>query len=483
MIRRLLFFVLMCTSVYAHAVTYFYTAGGYTQQFPTPAAACSYYGAAPTSVVKENGTWTCWNGTPPAVRVYIYRNGNACGAGASLDPSTEQCVCPSGQSMAPDGTCAFVQCPQGQYWWRDASLTCHAPDDEHCPVGTVASGNSCIAKTCPSPTVLNPATGVCTAPEEYPCPSGTTKQPDGNCKADSPTKGEKGDKGDKGEQGTKGDKGDKGDAGADGAKGDKGDQGIQGEQGNQGAMGSAGRNGTDGRNGVDGAQGIRGLQGAQGSQGAQGTTGAQGLQGIQGAQGLQGIQGRTGDTGSAGINGINGATGTAGAQGIQGIAGVAGTDGEKGETGKGLCEENPALAVCKNSTVAGSCEAVSCTGDAIQCATLRAAAALQCAQATSDAELAASPLNAVGQAAVDGSVDPGAPTKENGEHIDLPSSLDANGWLGGGKCFADKTITLQGHQILIPLSAGCDAMLVLRYALMVVASLVSFRILSRAVLS
>ena len=75
------------------------------------------------------------------------------------------------------------------------------------------------------------------------------------------------------------------------------------------------------------------------------------------------------------------------------------------------------------------------------------------------------------------------PTVAGASIVQAPSTLDASGWLGGGACFSDKTITVQGKSVLIPLSKYCDYLLTFRYALMAVAALVSFKILSGAVLT
>lgn len=150
-----------------------------------------------------------------------------------------------------------------------------------------------------------------------------------------------------------------------------------------------------------------------------------------------------------------------------------------------LCKQNPMLAMCRNSSVSGTCGEITCQGDAIQCATLRAAAALQCEQQADKDALKASPLTTLGNSALAGN-DPlkdSLPTPAGASVVNMPGSVDAEGWLGGGSCFADKSITVQGHVITIPLSQSCDILLVLRYALMVVASLVSFRIVSGAVLT
>lgn len=158
------------------------------------------------------------------------------------------------------------------------------------------------------------------------------------------------------------------------------------------------------------------------------------------------------------------------------------TDTDPADDKYDLCKTNPNLTVCKNSTVAGACEQTSCTGDAIQCATLRAAAIMECRQRKNEEDLTASPLHALGQSAIAGTDKDGLPTIENASVFNVPGSLDQSGFIGAGSCFADKTITVQGHTVTIPFSQACDILLVLRYAIMVVAALVSFRILSGAVL-
>jgi hypothetical protein len=150
-----------------------------------------------------------------------------------------------------------------------------------------------------------------------------------------------------------------------------------------------------------------------------------------------------------------------------------------------LCARNPTLTICRNSTVVGTCGEISCNGDAIQCATLRAAAAMECKARTETDEIKASPGHALGSAMMAGN-DPlksTFPTVASATVVQAPSALDNSGWLGGGSCFADKTVVVMGKSIVLPFSKSCDALIGLRLALMVVAGLVSFKIISGAVLS
>ena len=159
-------------------------------------------------------------------------------------------------------------------------------------------------------------------------------------------------------------------------------------------------------------------------------------------------------------------------------------DNTKADPKSDLCKQNPALAVCRNSQVVGTCKAIACEGDAIQCATLKQAAEMNC-RAQDDVDvLKASPLTTLGGAVAAGTdpIKSTLPTVGNGANIAMPSSLDGSGWLGGGACFADKTMVVQGRTILIPLSKSCEYLIVLRYVMMIVALLVSFKILSGAII-
>lgn len=149
-----------------------------------------------------------------------------------------------------------------------------------------------------------------------------------------------------------------------------------------------------------------------------------------------------------------------------------------------LCKQNPNLSICRESSVSGSCAAIACTGDAIQCATLRAAELSRCAAQKDRDDLAASPLSTLGEAAASGN-DPlkaSLPSVANASVVNVPTSLDQSGWLGSGKAFDDVTFEVQGHSVTVPLEKWSGYLVGLRYALMVAALLVSMRILSGAVM-
>lgn len=146
-----------------------------------------------------------------------------------------------------------------------------------------------------------------------------------------------------------------------------------------------------------------------------------------------------------------------------------------------VCKQNPNLAMCKNSTVGGKCGETSCTGDAIQCATLRAAAILQCKAEKDELDLKASPLAAKGQSAMDGGDMEGLPGPKNGLVVNV-NSMKTEGWLGNGAAFDDITVSIRGQQVVVPLSKWSQYLLPFRYMLMIIAGLISFRILAGAVL-
>jgi hypothetical protein len=149
-----------------------------------------------------------------------------------------------------------------------------------------------------------------------------------------------------------------------------------------------------------------------------------------------------------------------------------------------LCKQNPNLTICRNSSVTGTCGQIVCTGDAIQCATLRAAALMQCQQADDVAQIKAMPAKALGDAGLSGA-DPLAssvPSPSNPAVVAMPTTLDQSGWLGGGSFFPDKTISYRGRTITLPFSQYGQYLIAFRYALMCVAMLVSFKILSGAVI-
>ncbi|MHA4871601.1 virulence factor TspB C-terminal domain-related protein [Duganella sp. PWIR1] len=188
-------------------------------------------------------------------------------------------------------------------------------------------------------------------------------------------------------------------------------------------------------------------------------------------------------TGGGGTDPGSGGGGTDPGTGGGGTDPGTGGGGTGGGTGSDFCGKHPQSLICLNSGVSGSCANFACTGDAIQCATLREVHEANCKIAADEAAADGSGIGKLGKGVLDGN-DPDAdklPTPGNGDRISMPS-LDASGWLGGGDCFADKSISVMGKQIVIPFSRACSALIVFRYAIMIVAALSSFKMVSGAIL-
>lgn len=151
-----------------------------------------------------------------------------------------------------------------------------------------------------------------------------------------------------------------------------------------------------------------------------------------------------------------------------------------------FCKQNPNLSVCRESTVSGTCGQISCMGDAIQCATLRAAAAMQCKQAEDETMLKNSTEAALGNSILNGS-DPmaaeiGAAIK--GSEVDLSkANLDQAGFIGGGSCFPNKTFMVSGRSVTMDFTTVCSNIQPLRGVVLACAFIVAYLIVSRSVLS
>ena len=150
-----------------------------------------------------------------------------------------------------------------------------------------------------------------------------------------------------------------------------------------------------------------------------------------------------------------------------------------------LCKQHPDLNICRNSSVSGTCGQSSCMGDAIQCATLRAAAMMQCQQQKDIDDLNAMPAKALGSSIL-GGADPmqGAINDAlKGSEVDLSqASLDQNGFLGGGSCLADRTISVAGHAVPVSFSDLCSRIQPLRALIMACAFIVAYLLVSKSVL-
>lgn len=165
-----------------------------------------------------------------------------------------------------------------------------------------------------------------------------------------------------------------------------------------------------------------------------------------------------------------------------GTVGVSGSSADKNN----LCAQNPNLTICQNSTVSGKCGDISCTGDAIQCATLRAAAAMQCQQQKDIDDLTASPSKSLGDAILNGA-DPSKSTIDTlikGDAVDMSSpTLDQGGFVGVGSCLPDKTFTVMGHAVTVSFATVCSNVQPLRYIVMACAFILVYLMVARAVIN
>lgn len=162
------------------------------------------------------------------------------------------------------------------------------------------------------------------------------------------------------------------------------------------------------------------------------------------------------------------------------------TDPDAEQEKSEFCKQNPMLTVCQNSTVRGACREVSCTGDAIQCATLRAAAAMECNAREDTDALKAMGATTLGQSILSGS-DPMANSLQalmKGEDVDMSRpNLDQSGFLGGGSCFGTKNFVVMGQSISMDFSAACENIQPIRYAILALAFFAAYMIVARSVLS
>jgi hypothetical protein len=150
-----------------------------------------------------------------------------------------------------------------------------------------------------------------------------------------------------------------------------------------------------------------------------------------------------------------------------------------------LCKQNPELTICKNSQVLGKCAEVTCTGDAIQCATLRAASAMECRDKDDRDQLEKSGFKTTGDAILSGN-DPmkaQADALWKGTSVDLSSqNLDQSGFIGGGSCFPNKTFNVAGKQVTMSFTSICSNIQALRYAFLAIGFIVAYLTVSKSVL-
>lgn len=183
-------------------------------------------------------------------------------------------------------------------------------------------------------------------------------------------------------------------------------------------------------------------------------------------------------TGADGSKSVSGSTTTSAASN--------GANGQQDKPADDFCKLHPELTICKNSSVAGSCGAISCMGDAIQCATLRAAAAMQCAQEADTKEIKASGFKTLGDQIMSGN-DPMKGQIDSmlkGSTIDMSRpNIDQNGFLGGGSCIANKSFTVMGQTVTVEFDKICNDIQPIRAVIMLLSFIAAYSIVVRTILT
>lgn len=163
-----------------------------------------------------------------------------------------------------------------------------------------------------------------------------------------------------------------------------------------------------------------------------------------------------------------------------------GKQGQPDKPDNDFCRVHPELNICRNSSIAGQCGQITCMGDAIQCATLRAAAAMQCAQEKDVEAVKQMPAKALGDQMLAGA-DPMKGEIDaaiKGREVDLgAASLDQSGFLGGGSCLADRSFVVMGKTVTMSFSSVCERIQPLRAAVMACAFIVAYLLVARSVLN
>lgn len=143
------------------------------------------------------------------------------------------------------------------------------------------------------------------------------------------------------------------------------------------------------------------------------------------------------------------------------------------ESPKSFCQENPSLPICGTSKFAGTCAAVACEGDAIQCA-------IAAEQARRGCELfdTATTLSNIGTTAADGVAQPAGHPGNSAATValNLSGMIDQTPLFGGnGSCPSDVTV----GAYTLRFSAMCPSLVILGAALKAFALLVAAFIVFR----
>lgn len=161
-----------------------------------------------------------------------------------------------------------------------------------------------------------------------------------------------------------------------------------------------------------------------------------------------GAQPGTSDTTTT-CNGVNCTTTTTTKDGSGNVTGTT----DKTQKQESFCKENPTSALCKQSSFGGQCGAVTCEGDAVQCAIAADQYRRNCQWFDDEAS---AQLATVGNAAITGAVRPdGHPANSpDAQSVSFSTAIDQTDRLGGG-CPVDVTVSVAGKSVAIPFSSMC----------------------------
>ena len=166
-------------------------------------------------------------------------------------------------------------------------------------------------------------------------------------------------------------------------------------------------------------------------------------------------------------------------------SGTKGTDDSSDDSKNDLCKLHPDLNVCKNSQISGTCAQVSCDGDAIQCAIAREITNKNCLDKDASDAVKNAPQTDLGNKILSGT-DPQAstlPSPTNATTINVATDLNSSGFGLPSQCLTDVAFQLGTSTWNFRASQVCDWILPLRAVMMIIASLVSYRIVASAVVN
>lgn len=147
-----------------------------------------------------------------------------------------------------------------------------------------------------------------------------------------------------------------------------------------------------------------------------------------------------------------------------------GTETKPNDMGN-FCKDNPQASACMDSgSWAGSCGHFTCSGDAVQCATARAANEAYCDSHISSTD----PMVTGGSQLLSSASSTTGANQPNGGSVSVGSFDSTNPYTS--QCPADLTVTVEGKSFVIPFSKSCTYLQFLGWCLVAGASLAGARI-------